>query len=157
MFKFIPKLHDKKYLFFIFFTFFSNFDKITLLLSDNFWKHQIMNKIVLHWLQNPTNFFFLFVWPSPQTDTNKIICFFESISNEIWAFLSVFFFDPLNALKSIMFVEYFYAQHSPGAVQDGVQIPLVPTGYLAIEWSFWTHTFRIVPIYQTSMKVSLEH
>ena len=54
-----------------------------------------------------------------------------------------FFFDPLNALKSIMFVEYFYAQHSPGAVQDGVQIPLVPAGYLAIEWTFWTHTFGL--------------
>ena len=38
-------------------TFISNFDTITLLLSDNFWKYQIMNKIVLHWLQNPTNFF----------------------------------------------------------------------------------------------------
>ena len=35
-----------------FFAFISNFDKITLLLSDNFWKYQIMNKVVLHWLQN---------------------------------------------------------------------------------------------------------
>ena len=99
-------------------------------------------------------FFFLFVWPSPQTDTNKIICFFESISNEIWAFLSVFFFDPLNALKSIMFVEYFYAQHSPGAVQDSVQIPLVPWGHLALEWTFWIRTFRF---YRYIVYLSIRH
>ena len=104
---------------------------------------RLWTKIVLHWLQNPTNFFAYLSDLVHRQTANKIIWFFWVYFKWNMGFFVGFFFDPLNALKSIMFVEYFYAQHSPGAVQDGVQIPLVPAGYLAIEWTFWTRTFGL--------------
>ena len=152
MFKFIPKLHDKKYLFFIFFTFFSNFDKITLLLSDTFGKYQIMNKIVLHWLQNPTNFLLICLTLSC-TDRQQIksIVFCAYFKWNLGFFVGFFLWSSkcpkINNVRWI-FLCSALTWCSPRWCPDTFSTCRVSSNRV----NFLNTYFRIVPIYQTSMK-----